>query len=118
MTGVPTYAGRYAGVRRPPWPVMVTVALVGLYATLSTMMRLSAGGFGAYQAGGMVGSVVIALVAYLLWKGRRGAWIATLIFGTLGAMARLLDGDVLGTGAAATVVLLLATPSARMWFRS
>ncbi len=113
------YAGRPAGARRPPWPVMVAVAVVGLYAILSSLLRLITGGFGAYQAGGMVGSVLVALVAYLLWKGRRGAWVVTLVFGTLGIVACLLIGDPLGAAVAAAVVLLLVTPeSARAWFRS
>lgn len=112
-------AGRSAEAVRPPWPVMAAVALVGLYAVLSALVRLTTGPFGSYQAGGVVGSVVIALVAYLLWKGRRGAWIMTLFFGTLGIVARLLAGDGLGAVVAAAVVLLLVTPSsARAWFRS
>ncbi len=112
-------AGGQAGTQRPPWPVMVAVAVVGLYAVLSSLLRLTASGFGAYQAGGMIGSVLVALVAYLLWKGRRGAWIVTLVFGTLGIVARLLMGDPLGAALAAAVVLLLVTPeSARAWFRS
>jgi hypothetical protein len=98
---------------------MVAVAVVGLYAVLSFLVRLIAGGFGAYQAGGLVGSVLIALVAYLLWKGRRGARVVTLVFGTLGIVAGLLAGNPLGAAAAAAVVLLLVTPeSARAWFRS
>ncbi|PRY28031.1 DUF2510 domain-containing protein [Pseudosporangium ferrugineum] len=112
-------AGRPAGTRLPPWPVIVAVAVVGLYAVLSSLLRLLANGFGAYQAGGMVGSVLVALVAYLLWKGRRGAWVVTLVFGTLGIVSRLVMGDPLGAALAAAVVLLLATPeSARAWFRS
>ena len=112
-------ASRWMQAIRPPWPVMAAVLLVGLYAVLSTLVRLTTGPFGSYQAGGMVGSVVIALVAYLLWKGRRGAWIVTLTFGTLGIVGRLLAGDLWGAAVAAAVVLLLAIPgSARAWFRS
>ena len=57
-------------------------------------------------------------MAYLLWKGRRGAWIVTMIFGTLGIVGRLIAADLLGAAVAATVVLLLAVPpTARGWFR-
>jgi hypothetical protein len=97
---------------------MVAAAVMGLYAVLSCLLRLTADGFGSYQAGGVVGSMLVALMAYLLWKGRRGAWVLTLIFGTLGIVGRLLLGDLLGAAVAAAVVLLLVTSeSARGWFR-
>jgi hypothetical protein len=97
---------------------MVAAAVMGLYAVLSSLLRLTANGFGSYQAGGVVGSMLVALMAYLLWKGRRGAWVLTLIFGTLGIVGRLLLGDLLGAAVAAAVVLLLVTSeSARGWFR-
>jgi hypothetical protein len=112
------HAGRPTGTLRPPWPVMVAAAVMGLYAVLSSLLRLTADGFGSYQAGGVVGSMLIALVAYLLWKGRRGAWVLTLLFGTLAIVGRLLTGDLLGAAVAAAVVLLLVTSeSARGWFR-
>jgi hypothetical protein len=110
--------GRPTGTHRPPWPVMAAAAVMGLHAVLSSLLLLAAGGFGSYQAGGVVGSMLAALMAYLLWKGRRGAYVLTLIFGTLGIVGRLLTGDLLGAAVAAAVVLLLVTSeSARGWFR-
>jgi hypothetical protein len=110
--------GRPIGTHRPPWPVMVAAAAMGLNAVLSSLLLLASDGFGSYQAGGMVGSMLAGLMAYLLWKGRRGAYVLTLIFGTLAIVGRLLTGDLLGAAMAAAVVLLLVTSeSARGWFR-
>ena len=105
----------------------VLIFLVGIAAVSVSGMTSTFGDYGyGYLAGAMgaIGGVILVVgligigLGYGLWKGKKWAWTATLVFSMLGILASLvtLPAGVVSLLIEAVILYYLTRPQVKLYF--